>query len=88
MAEHAAKRVQLSGPVQVFSHFSYRIMWYGSLQFEVFYKNVELLGWAYEGSTKLNNIEKAINKAEDWWAMGGREESQAALRSLALEERQ
>lgn len=88
MAEHAAESVHLSGPIQVFSHFSYRIIWYGNLQFEVFYENLELLGWTYEGNTKLNNIEKAINKAEDWWALGGSEEAQAKHRELVLSERQ
>ena len=89
MTEHAAERVHLSqGFVEVFNHFDYSIRWYGHLRFEVFHNHHELLGWTYDGATKLDSIEKAINKAEDWWAMGGGEEAQAAWRTTVLEERQ
>jgi len=86
MTSHEAERAE-PGPITVLEHFSYRIVWTGSTAFEVFYLNVELpVSFVYDGPGKMD-FEHAQNRAEDWWASGGREKAERAHRQEVLSER-
>lgn len=86
---HAAE-VPESGPLTVFTHFGYRIVWHGSTTFEVFYSNTLLMQWTY---TPLDETipdltyDTAVSRAEDWWALGGSRQASESHREVILAER-